>query len=296
MEGCGGGNPLDCSGVGRAGGGVGADRPGADENGGGGGADGGTGVFLVKLDEGGGGGRAGGGGTPLGVLIEPLGFRPADPGMGGGRPSVGAGGAESLALFEAVVTRRLTILDVGRTCWRFWRFSDTLWGIGGAAPVGRHGAKNPGDGGCPLPTGVDMGAFPEPAMVVGRFGELIELVWRRPGTSTVETGRSVPVSIPPLVAHSFGIPAASMPHRPGAGPGGGANEGFSTLPVLFARPQEGAGGRSPPGTGGAPPMGPLLLLFEEVAAIPSEWYLSRTGDGGTAVICHCLLERFSFLD
>ena len=271
MEGRGGGTPLEARDPGRVGGwGVGTDRPGADKDGGGGGADGGTGVFLVKLDGGGGGGGVGGGGTPLGELTEPLGFRPANPGIGGGRPGAGAGGGESLALFAAAVTRRFTILDVGRTCCRFWRFSDTLRGIGGAAPVGRRGAEEPsgvgGGGGGARPTGGGIGGFPEPAMVVGRFGLSREVLRRRPGTSKVDAGRSAPVSTPPLVDRSFGMPPANIPPNPGAGPadGVGADDGASTLPVLLARPREGAGGRNPPGTGGAPPMGPLLPLLDDV--------------------------------
>ena len=57
----------------------------------------------------------GGGGGAVGTLTEELVRRlAADPGIGGGLPGMGAGEA-SFALFAAAVTRRLTILDAGRT-------------------------------------------------------------------------------------------------------------------------------------------------------------------------------------
>jgi hypothetical protein len=50
----------------------------------------------------------------VGILKDELERRFADPGIGGGLPGTGAG--DSFALFAAAVTRRLTILDAGRTC------------------------------------------------------------------------------------------------------------------------------------------------------------------------------------
>ena len=110
-----------------------------------------------------------------------------------------------------------------------------------------------------------------------------------------------PVSIPPLVARSLGIPPANMPPRPGEGPVGGGEaadeaDGALTLPVLFALARDGAGGRRPPGTGGAPPIGVALLL----AVLPMSQRCTKTktntNDGGAAVVCDGLLELRSFLD
>lgn len=118
----------------------------------------------------------------------------------------------------------MTILVAPRTC----RFSDTLRGIIGT-PGG--GLK------FELPNGVGTDGFPRfiggggglvPTIVLGRLGgSTKELVLGRGGISIVATdvGRSAPVSIPPLVARSFGIPPANIPPSPGAAePGGGGAE------------------------------------------------------------------------
>ena len=80
----------------------------------------------------------------------------------------------------AAVTRRLTILDVGRT---WLKFSETLRGKPGAAPAGLLGANvddpdsdGGGGGGGARPTGAGIGGFPVPTMVNGRFGVSTELV------------------------------------------------------------------------------------------------------------------------
>ena len=59
----------------------------------------------------------GGGGGAVGTLTDELVRRPpTDPGTGGGLPGIGAEEEEaSLALFAAAVTRRLIMLDAGRT-------------------------------------------------------------------------------------------------------------------------------------------------------------------------------------
>ena len=134
---------------------------------------------------GGGGGRG-----AEGILTEELVRRaPTDPGIRGGRPGAGAGA--SLALFTAAVTRRLIILDAGRTS---PRLAETLRGRGGAPPVGLLGAKVEDDisgGGGARPSGAGTGGFPVPTMVDGRFGVSIELVRGRWGRSTdiLEVGR-----------------------------------------------------------------------------------------------------------
>jgi hypothetical protein len=174
----------------------------------------------------------------------------------------------------------LTILVVGRTC---WRFSDRLRGIGGAAPIGRRGfvfeVPGGGGGGGALPRGTGIGSFPEPAMVEGRFAvSRAELVLGR-GTfsDTVDAGRSAenisrfivsfelpPVFTPPFVDRNFGIPPANSPPSPGAAPigGGGAENEVSALPALFALARVfNAGGLNPaPGIGAVPPIGAGLLV------------------------------------
>ena len=69
---------------------------------------------------------------------------------------------------------------------------------------------------------------------------------------------------PPLADRNFGIPPANSPPRPAAAPtsGGGAEDGASVLPALFALPRLFGGGglNPPPGTGGAPPIGTALLV------------------------------------
>jgi hypothetical protein len=67
------------------------------------------------------------------------------------------------------------------------------------------------------------------------------------------------------VDRNFGMPLANIPPKPGAAPvggGGGADDGVSALPALFALAREfGTGGLNPPpGTGGAPPRGAALIL------------------------------------
>jgi hypothetical protein len=73
-----------------------------------------------------------------------------------------------------------------------------------------------------------------------------------------------PVFIPPFVARSFGIPPANIPPNPGAAAtsGGGAGVGASAFPALLALALRfGGGGLSPAfGTGGAPPIGPELVV------------------------------------
>lgn len=124
------------------------------------------------------------------MVTDELGRRFADDGIGGGLPGTGAG--VSFALFAAAVIRRLTILVAERAS----TFSETLRGIGGAAPLGRLGPTlrldDEGGGGA-RPMGTGTGGFPLPAMVEGRFGISTELVRGRRGTSTddnVDVGRS----------------------------------------------------------------------------------------------------------
>lgn len=154
------------------GGEIGALRPG-DDCGGGGGAEGGNGDVRNGDDE-----FGGGGGAAEGTLTDELVRRPAvDPGMGGGLP--GAGEGMSFALFAAAVTRRFTILDVGRT---WFKFSETLRGMAGVPHAGLLGANadgpegGGGGGGGARATGAGMGGFPVPTMVDGRFGVSTELV------------------------------------------------------------------------------------------------------------------------
>jgi hypothetical protein len=129
----------------------------------------------------------------LGVVKDELERRFADAGMGGGLPGTGAG--VSFALFAAAVTRRLTILVAERTS----MFSETLRGIGGAAPLGRLGPtlrvddEDGGGGGGARPMGTGTGGFPLPAIVEGRLGASTDFVRGRRGTSIddmVDVGRS----------------------------------------------------------------------------------------------------------
>ena len=118
-------------------------------------------------------------------------------------------------------------------------------GIGGAAPPGGGGAATGGRGGS------------EP----GACGtEGLEVV----SESEYEPCSSAPVSMPPLVFFSLGIPPAKSPPNCGAGSTMLAvPPGVSLLLRFLAF--EGTGGASPagglmPGTGGAPPTGPLPEL------------------------------------
>jgi hypothetical protein len=173
----------------------------------GGGAGGGVGALLPEEDGGGGCGGAEGtrdarGGNPeggggagemfVGIRKDPLERRFAELGIGGGLAGTGAG--DSLALFAAAVTRRLTMLEAGRTC---WRLSETLRGTRGVAPDCRRGAmfEVPDSGECgggARPRGMGTGRLPLPTIVDGRFGDSPELVRGRAGTfrDTVEVGRS----------------------------------------------------------------------------------------------------------
>jgi hypothetical protein len=111
-------------------------------------------------------------------------------GVGEARPGVEVNSSD--ALFVKAVTRRFPILDAGRI------FSEILLGMGGAAPVGRRGLRleDPNEGGgCGgvRPSGVGIGALPEPTIVDGRLGGSMELIrGRKEGVSSdmVDVGRS----------------------------------------------------------------------------------------------------------
>jgi hypothetical protein len=167
------------------GGGVGAFL--LDGGGGGGGADDG-----VDIRAGGGANDGGGGGAAFGVVNGELGRR-EEPGIGGGLPGAGAGGA-SCDAFAAAVFRSSTMLEAGRT----ENVSDTLRGIDGAAPAGRRGevGKDGGGGGARPNGGGGAGGLPLPNVVVGLLGSSCDVVLGRVGTSSdaVEVGRSAVVS------------------------------------------------------------------------------------------------------
>lgn len=140
--------------------------------------------MLVLDTIGGGGAPGGGGGGALpGMLTEEL------EGLGIGDGRLGS----PFVIFAADVDRRFAILDAGRI------FSETLLGIGGAAPVGRRGLKfedpdnGGGGGGGVRPRGADMGGFPDPIIVEGRLGGSIELIrglGRGVSSDIVDVGRS----------------------------------------------------------------------------------------------------------
>lgn len=219
---------------------------GLEDVGGGGGGGGGAidGVLAVGGSGGGGGGASDGllvdGGSGGGTGGCPLNFLPTG-GGGGGFPNAIA-------------------LNAGFAAGRgggFFRFASGLGtdgadstecgvglrplnlGIGGAAALGGGGAVEGGGG-------------------RGTEGRLVSEseydVW----------SPSAPVSIPPLVFFSFGIPPANKPPSCGADSIAPAVEGPPPCPeslLLRCLFPLGAGGASPvggrmPGTGGAPPIGP----------------------------------------
>ena len=212
------------------GGGGAAGGIGLEELGGGGGAKGGAG--LDDVGSGGGGGGGGADGIPLELI-----FR-AEGGGGGGFP------AAKLAIEDGFDT-----------------------GLGGtffnpASGLGMTGAesKECGVGLRPGMPGIG-GAAPEggPGIAGARFegGRGADGL----DVSESECAPSAPVSMPPLVLFSLGIPPANSPPNCGALPIALSPVGLPVSLLLLALfPPLGTGGARPlgafiPGTGGAPPIG-----------------------------------------
>lgn len=219
---------VDAGGGGGGGGcargaGEGLGRGGAAAGGGGGGAGGAAGAA-----------EGGGGGGAEGVEAD-------DVGGGGG----GAGGAGA----EGAVDSPDGLRDVGRGGGFF-----PIGGGGGFFPVGGLGASLAGPGGIGGPLPGIAGAAPEGGFGAERFDS--------PGSERYEDSSVLPVSTPPRLFFSLGIPPAKSP------PSCGAPESIPVfvwpwsllLLALFpgtggARPPGGFGAPPIPGTGGAPPTG-----------------------------------------
>lgn len=186
-----------------------------------------------------------------GVGARPEGFRDAGGGIGGFLPNGGGLGLNEPPLSEEEVVDVVSVetIDVGRRL--FLKAAterteaDAPGGRGGAEPGTRRGA--PG------------GLGTEGAEAIGGRGTVLFVV---SGSDRYGELLSAPVATPPPVFRSFGMPPARMP----ANCGGPADDPPPPSPppslLLLARfggggarlPREGRFG-SPPGTGGAPPIG-----------------------------------------
>lgn len=113
-----------------------------------------------------------------------------------------------------------------------------LWPMGGGA------GGRPGMGGAALPGGRGAAG--------GLGADRID----SPGSERYEDSEFAPVSTPPVLFFSFGIPPANKPPNCGAAdsmPDGPVLPDPWSLLLLALFP--GTGGAKPPGTGGAPPTG-----------------------------------------
>lgn len=203
------------------------------------GVEGGLGALLPGMGGGGGGAVEGAGldegrgGSCVGRLsidfdANPEGFRDVGGGIGGFLP-IGGGG---FGFVRASLSNECVLVGL-----RLLLRAD-IEGGKGADPGGKGGGATPGRGGG-RPFGID-GALDTGAET------FLEFV----------SGSESYMFTPPPVFLSFGIPAANSPPNCGAAsipPPDAAFPGWSLLLLALFPPA--VDGRSPPGTGGAPPIG-----------------------------------------